>query len=216
MATATLPAAPKPATRPGPPKFVKIEIGDLPVERRQLIFLKARCDETGLGFAEFLRALIDKELSECVAIRWKPSPPVPPIRPKDDPRLDLTEIDAHRRRLSGEEQDKIVVSTLSGTKISAVATCWGLGGSTIRRILKRRMPSPETIQQILFLVSKQYDGDQFINTSAIAQRCGVSEAVVSAIVANHRPLVPSAGVYARDPKPGGPARWMYGDRHIER
>jgi hypothetical protein len=89
----------------------------------------------------------------------------------------------------------------AGMKIPQLAERWHVGDSTIRRVLqqgKKPGVGAETVQRILHLAAKRYDGDEYISgVPAIAKAVGESERVVSAVLANHRPLVPASGVFAR-------------------
>ncbi len=112
-----------------------------------------------------------------------------------------------RGRLSPDDKNKIIMQRAEGTGIRELATRWHCGASSIRRALqgakKRRTltgASPETIQRILFLSAKKYDGDQFISIDEIAEAVGQPEAIVRAVLARHKPLTPSA-VHAG--RPGG-------------
>jgi hypothetical protein len=203
-------------------RIVKIRVGDLAVEQRQLLFLKARCEQTGLDFPAFLCGLIDREQdefrkflfglikqdeNECLSTGWKPSPASLPLRPKEE----TIKIKARssRRKLSSEDEDRIVICKLAeGMKAPLVAERFNTSPSTVFRIWKRRTPSAEKIQQVLFLAGKT--GQEHIAVEAVAKTCGVSRIVAEGIIQNHKPMVPSAGtVYARPPKPGG---WK---RHVE-
>ncbi len=203
------------------PRIVKIHVGTLSIERKQLPFLHARCVETHLSFHKFLAELLDarqpefhkfladllaQERHDCDLVGWKPSAPGPPPKGAAEEEAG-TEIDGPPRRdshLTDDDRDRIVVAMLNGeTKIGAVALRFGRGESTIRRAWKARRPSPELIQRIIFLHGKS--GDEHMGIQAIAQAVGISEVIVTAIVANHRPLVKEAGsVYAHPPRrPGG-------------
>src|SRR6266566_6979742 len=120
------------------PRIVKIHVGTLSIERKQLPFLHARCVETHLSFHNFLaelldarqsefhaflQQLIDHEQRECRQVGWKPSPPKPPLPPKcSSSEETLTETDGRHDSLTPDVKDRIVAAMLNGeTKIAAVA-----------------------------------------------------------------------------------------------
>src|SRR6266436_7705373 len=157
------------ATASSIPRCVKINVGTLSIERKQLPFLHARCVETHLTFHKFLAELLDarqpefhkfladllaQERHDCDLVGWKPSTaPIAPVGPasSDDESFE-TEGRPRRDALSDDDKDRIVIAMLSGeTKIGAVAQRFGRAETTVRRTWKARRPSPELIQRIIFL-----------------------------------------------------------------
>jgi hypothetical protein len=119
-----------------------------------------------------------------------------------DPPLVEDQRQPHWRRPSQQDEEKIVISLLEGVKVEPCAQRFGRGASTIRRIWKRRGPSPETIQTILHLNGKAHDGSESIGgIRAIAQKCGVSENIANAIIKNLKPLTPFSTVVGRGYQP---------------
>jgi len=201
---------------------IKIHVGDLVVERRQLLFLAARCSETNLKnlagflsglldaqqteFHAFLRKLIEREQNQCLTSGWKPSRPALPPKGSSSEEAP-TETDGRRDSLTPDVKDRIVAALLEGVKVRGVAERFHRGESTIRRAWKERSPSPEVIQKALFLDGKS--GDEHIGVPAIAEACGIGQIIVEAILKNYRPLTPPSGaIYAHPPKPGGWGRSM--------
>ncbi len=127
------------------------------------------------------------------------------VRPGNTPDPAPAVENIRRGRLTAADEEKVIASMLQGMKVDLCATRFHTSASTIRRVWKRRGPSPEVIQKVLFLHGKRYDeAGPGHSVQAIAKACGVSEAVASAIIANHRPLVPSSGaIHAHSPRPGG-------------
>jgi hypothetical protein len=97
--------------------------------------------------------------------------------------------DSRSRSLSEDNQNRVIVCLLSKMKVREVSTRFHIGDSTVRRIAKKRMPSPETIQTILFLNDRAHDGSGACigGIQAIAEKCHVPEAIVSAVLQNQQP-----------------------------
>ncbi len=204
------------ATATSIPRRITVHVGNLVIERKQLLFLHSRCVETDLTFHKFLAGLIDKELcefhaflqllidreqNECLKSGWRSSPRKPPIAPKGDSDEEAVGETEGRRRdtQTAETKCRIIAFLLAGGKVPACATRFGTSESSIRRTWKACGPSPETIQRILFLATRTYDeeGSSIGGVSAIAERSGVAQIIVEAILKNYQPVIPPG----RGPKP---------------
>ncbi|SRR6266446_981311 len=115
-----------------------------------------------------------------------------------------------RGKLSLDEKKRIIEQRGAGVSIPVLAERWHCGASSIRRALqgaKKRGPTPEKVQQILFHAG--HNNDEFLGVQKIAEAVGESEKVVRSILANHHPLTPSSStIHGRPPRPGGWQRNM--------
>src|SRR6266481_2737817 len=90
-------------------------------------------------------------------------------------------------RLSRDDEDRVIVAMLQKTKVKDIALRFRVGESTVRRIQRRRGPTAETIQKVLFL----HNRNEHIGVAGIVEATGTSPIVAEAIIQNYRPLTRS-------------------------
>jgi hypothetical protein len=166
--------------------------------------------KTNIDLAAYASMLLDVQIADFLA-RKIPSNFLKGVTAKDRAaaKTPVAADNVRRGSLPEADQEKIIVSLLQGVKVDQLAQRWGRGASTIRRVWKKRAPSPEVIQRILHLNSAC--GDQYIGVPGIAQALGIGQSIVEAVIANYRPLVPASGaIYAHPPRPGGWNRYVSG------
>lgn len=154
---------------------------------------KTRACDSALNFLQ--KWLEDEYLAYLDNERWRGSTaPLPEAG--DMPPADQTWV-----KVTRDQEDRIIAALLGGMKIGPCHERFHRSETTIRRIWKKRGPSAETIQRILFLNDDYHFSG---GVPAIAKAVGVSESIVRTVLANHKPLVRQSGnVYAHPARPGG-------------
>jgi hypothetical protein len=180
MATATLPIPPKTRRRAlaeqvGEPSAT----GDLRLRFSDEI-MSSLSEMADLAHAEVPTFVLELVESQIADFRARKPEIDRMLRDKTPPPDEIS--NNIGRRMSSEDEERVVVMLLEGTKVSAVAKRFSKGESTIRRTWKKRAPSAETIQRILFLGTRPWndDGESTGGIQGIAERCGVSRIVAEA------------------------------------
>src|SRR5260370_32650609 len=192
MATATVPIPTKPS-RCSLAEGITLP-GDAFIVRLDQELIKSLAEMAALAHVEVATYIVELVQMGIADFRARKIPADFLIRPSNTPDPPPPCDNIRRGRLTAADEEKVIASMLQGMKDDPCATRFHTSASTIRRVWKRRGPSPEVIQKVLFLQGKRYDeAGPGHSVQAIAKACGVSDAFAAAIIPDHRPLVPSSG-----------------------